>query len=89
MKLSSPKIKKFLTFSQEKVFLIFQETKPRKNFLYFLKKSFSYISGNGNPKFFFYISGNGTFLCFRKGYSEPWHNGTFLYFGKGILKTLT
>ena len=58
-------------------FLILQEAKPPKNFLYFLEKSFSYISENGNHEKIIYISGNGTFLYFRKGifrtlaYSKP------------------
>ena len=51
-------------------FLILQEAKPPKNFLYFLEKSFSYISENGNHKKIIYISGNGTFLYFRKGISR-------------------
>ena len=32
----------------------------------FFKKSFSYVSGNGNPEKIPYISGNGTFLYFKK-----------------------
>ena len=56
--------KTFLTFSQEKAFLIFQETETpkRKLFLYFRKRKYrkkflivwemelACISGNGNPK---------------------------------------
>ena len=38
MECSGPNIKKFLSFSQKKAFLIFQEME------------LSYISGNGNPK---------------------------------------
>ena len=66
MECSGPNIKKFLSFSQKKAFLIFQEME------------LSYISGNGNPKNLLifeevtflawkmkkkrsYISGNGTF----------------------------
>ena len=53
MKVSSSSIKKFLIFSQKKSFLTFQETEiPKKNYCIFLKESFSYISGNGNPKKF-------------------------------------
>ena len=52
MELSSSNIKKFLTFSQKKAFLIFRETETPKKFLTFQEKEFSYISGN--------------FLCFRK-----------------------
>ena len=58
-------------------FLILQDAKTQKNFLYFLEKSVSYISENGNHKKIIYISGNGTFLYFRKGifrtlvYSKP------------------
>ena len=36
------------------------------NFLYFLKESFSHISGNRNPEKISYILGNGTFLYFWK-----------------------
>ena len=31
------------------------------------KESFSYISGNRNPKKIPYVSGKGAFLCFGKG----------------------
>ena len=51
MELSSPKIEKFLTFSQKKFFLHFRKWKflalRLKTFIYFPKKSFPYIFGNG------------------------------------------
>ena len=51
MELSGSNIKKCLTFSQKKAFLIFQETANlEKNSYIFSKESCSYISGNGNPK---------------------------------------
>ena len=43
MELSSLKLKTLLIFHEE----IFQAQKMKKNLLYFLKESFSYISGNG------------------------------------------
>ena len=43
---------------------------PEKNFLYFLKKSFYYISENGNPEKKFSISGNGAFKA-RKMKKPP------------------
>ena len=61
-----------------KNFLHFTKRESRKNFLYFLKRSFSYMSGNGNPQkiscifskeSFCYISGKGnpeTFFVFRE-----------------------
>ena len=50
MELSGSNIKKFLVFSQKKVFLIFRETDISKKFLVFQEMKVSYISGNGNPK---------------------------------------
>ena len=50
MKLSDYNIKKFLTFSQKKAFLIFEETETPKKFPIFQKTELSYISGNGNSK---------------------------------------
>ena len=44
MKLSSPKIKGFLIFSQKKAFLIFQEAET--------SKKFPYISENGTLLYF-------------------------------------
>ena len=38
----------------------------KKNSFIFLKESFSYISGNGNPEKIRYILGKRTFLYFRK-----------------------
>ena len=49
MDFSSSNIKNFFTFFREKAVLIFQEKKPQKKFLYFLKRKLFYISGNGNP----------------------------------------
>ena len=39
---------------------------PQKNYFLLSKKSFSYISGNGNPEKTFYISGNGIFFIFHE-----------------------
>ena len=59
MGLSSSNIKKFLTVSQKKAFLIFRKMKlcdilenrnPPKNLSIFSEESFSYISGNGKPE---------------------------------------
>ena len=83
-------IKKFLTFSQEKAFLIFQERKNSKKLLIFSQKKAFFISESFlSHKKIIYISGNGTFLYFRNVYPEPWHNGAFLYFETGIFRILT
>ena len=47
MELSRSNIEKI---SQEKAFLLFQETKTPKKLIFFSKETFSYISGNGNPE---------------------------------------
>ena len=51
-----------------KIFLYFRKWKPRKNFLYFLKKNCSYISGNGKPekKYFRKQKPQKNFLYFTK-----------------------
>ena len=49
-KLSGPKIKKFLIFSQKKAFPLFRETKSTKKFLIFQETELPYISGNRNSK---------------------------------------
>ena len=81
MELSDSKIKKFLIFPEmghcnfqpklekihpEKISCASGNRKPPKKFYIFSKKSFFYISENGNAEKVFYISGNGTFLYFRK-----------------------
>ena len=50
--------------------LYLRKRKPRKNSLYFLKASCSYIWETEITKNVLYISGNGTFLYFVKAYSE-------------------
>ena len=74
MELYSSIIKKFLIFSQKKVFLIFQEvelshilgnTNPEKLSCIFLQKK-KKNSENRNPEKILYISGNGSFLHLRK-----------------------
>ena len=50
MELSSYNIKKFLTFSQKKDFLIIRKTVSPKKFLIFQETELSYILENGNPK---------------------------------------
>ena len=40
-------------------FLFFRKRKPRKNFLYFLKRKFFLYFGKRKPRKNFYISGNG------------------------------
>ena len=52
-------LKNSLHFLKRKLFLYFTKQKPLKNFRIFLKESFSYISGNGNPEKILYITGNG------------------------------
>ena len=55
MELSSSNIKKFLTFSQEKAVLIFQETETPKNFLHYLKRKFFLYFREWNPRIKFFI----------------------------------
>ena len=64
MELSDSMIKKFIIFSQKKVFLIFQETE------------LSYISAKENSEKVLYISENGTFFYFRK--RKPRINSLFI-----------
>ena len=83
MKLFSPKSKNFLIFSQNKVFLIFQEIEfldPNiKEFLIFSQKSFSCISGNRTFRKTSYIWG-GNFPSLKNKRNSLWKN--FSYFGK-------
>ena len=51
MELSSSNIKKFLIFSQQKSFLIFQETETLKNLLYF-RNNFPSPKNEKNPLIF-------------------------------------
>ena len=51
MELSSSNIKKFLIFSQQKSFLIFQETETLKNLLYF-RNNFPSPKNEKNPVIF-------------------------------------
>ena len=67
MQLSSSKIKNCLIFLEMALILRnFLYFLKRKLFLYFRKRNFCYISGNGNLAKIIYISGNGTLLYFRK-----------------------
>ena len=70
MKLSSSNIKKFLTFSQKKAFLIFRETEtPQKIPLYFRKRSFLMFQEAETLKNFLYfrkLKSLKSFLYFRK-----------------------
>ena len=70
MELSGSSIKKFLIFSQNKFFFIFQEMETPKKLLIFFKESFSCISGNGNPEANPYVSGKGIFLHFKSNFQS-------------------
>ena len=72
-------MKKFLIFSQKKVFLIFRKTEAPKKFFIFQETELFYISANGNLKKVSYVSGSNftgsknekktllkSFLYFRK-----------------------
>ena len=70
-------LKKLLIFQEMELFSpprenvsYLRKRKPRKNFLYFLKASCSYIWETEITKNVLFISGNGTFLYFVKAYSE-------------------
>ena len=50
MELSGSNIRNFSYFLKRKLFLYFRKQKPTKKSLYFRKRNFFYISGNGNPE---------------------------------------
>ena len=76
-------LKKFLTFPQKKFFLHLAKWNflalILKKFLYFLKNTFSYISGNGTLKKTSYISG-GKFPRSKNKKNPSWKN--LLHFWK-------
>ena len=58
MERAGSKIRKFVTFSQKKAFLIFLETETCPKLFIFQETELSNISGNKNPKKTSYISGS-------------------------------
>ena len=64
-----PRLEK-LKNPREKISYISGNENPEKTSYIFSKESCSYISVNGNPEKILYISGKGTFLYFRKFFSD-------------------